>query len=139
MAGSLAALPPEKSADPAFFIGNRIRTCVSGDIGEARAVLRRAMTHYALLPYYRNYWKEAGYREEMGEVERAVAEGRDADIPRYLTDRLLADVTLCGTAAQVRDGVDAWREAGIRTPVLVPLSPDGDQVTALRETFAAFA
>ena len=67
-------------------------------------MLRRAMTHYALLPYYRNYWKEAGYREEMEGVERAVAEGSEADIPRYLTDRLLADVTLSGTAAQVRDG-----------------------------------
>jgi alkanesulfonate monooxygenase SsuD/methylene tetrahydromethanopterin reductase-like flavin-dependent oxidoreductase (luciferase family) len=138
MAQSLAALPPEKCADPAFFIGNRIRTCISGDIAEARAVLRRAMTHYALLPYYRNYWKEAGYTDEMNAVERAVAEGRETDIPRYLTDRFLADVTLCGTAAQVRDSVEAWREAGIRTPVLVPLSADGDQITALRETFEAF-
>jgi alkanesulfonate monooxygenase SsuD/methylene tetrahydromethanopterin reductase-like flavin-dependent oxidoreductase (luciferase family) len=139
MAQSLAALPPAKREDPAFFIGNRIRTCVSADAAEARAVLRRAMTHYALLPYYRNYWKEAGHREEMEGVERAVAEGRDGDIPRYLTDRLIADVTLSGTAAQVRDGVEAWREAGIRTPVLVPLSADGDQITALRDIFAAFA
>jgi alkanesulfonate monooxygenase SsuD/methylene tetrahydromethanopterin reductase-like flavin-dependent oxidoreductase (luciferase family) len=139
MAGSLSALPPAKRADPAFFIGNRIRTCISSDIGEARAVLRRAMTHYALLPYYRNYWKEAGYTDEMNAIERAVAEGRDEDIPRYLTDHLLADVTLCGTAAQVREGVEAWREAGIGTPVLVPLSADGDQITALRQTFEAFA
>ena len=79
MAGSLSALPPAKRADPAFFIGNRIRTCISGDIGEARAVLRRAMTHYALLPYYRNYWKEAGYTDEMNAVERALAEGRNQD------------------------------------------------------------
>src|SRR3954468_17634148 len=139
MAESLAVLPPEKRADPAFFIGNRIRTCISDDIAEARAVLRRAMTHYALLPYYRNYWKEAGYTDEMNEVKRAVAEGRDGDIPNYLTDRLLADVTLAGTASQVREGLEAWRAAGIRTPVLVPLSADGDQITALRHTFAAFA
>lgn len=139
MAESLAALPPERREDPAFFIGNRIRTCVGADAGEASAVLRRAMTHYALLPYYRNYWKEAGYRDEMEAVERAVAEGRDGDIPRYLTDRFIADLTLSGTAAQVRDGVEAWRDAGIRTPVLVPLSADGDQITALRQIFAAFA
>ena len=48
-------------------------------------------------------------------------------------------MTLCGTAAQVREGVEAWREAGIRTPVLVPLAANGDQITALRETFEAFA
>ena len=139
MAESLAVLPPEKRTDPAFFIGNRIRTCISDDSAEARAVLRRAMTHYALLPYYRNYWKEAGYTEEMNAVERAVAEGREGDIPTCLTDRFLADVTLSGTASQVRDGLEAWREAGIRTPVLVPLSADGDQITALRQMFDAFA
>ena len=139
MAQSLAALPLEKRVDPAFFIGNRIRTCVSGDLGEARAVLRRAMTHYALLPYYRNYWKEAGYTDtRWNAVERAVAEGRETDIPP-LSDRSVfsTDVTLCGTAAQVRDAVAGARP--VLYPVLVPLSADGDQITALREIFEAFA
>ena len=136
---SLAALPAAKRDDPNFFIGNRIRTCVSNDIGEAKAVLRRTMSHYGLLPYYRNYWKEAGYTDEMNAIERAIAEGRRDDIPQYLTDRWLADTTLFGPPATIRDGVEAWREAGIRTPVLVPLSADGDQITALRQVFAAFA
>ena len=138
MAGSLAALPSEKRDDPNFFIGNRIRTCITGDIAEAKAVLRRTMTHYAFLPYYRNYWRETGYAEEMSAIESAIAEGRNDDVPRYLTDRWLADSTLFGPAAKIRDGVAAWREAGIRSPVLVPLSADGDQRTALREAFAAF-
>src|SRR5436305_5816990 len=139
MAESLSVLPAEKRADPNFFIGNRIRTCISDDIGEAKALLRRAMTHYALLPYYRNYWKEAGYGEEMGAIENAIAAGRAEEIPNYLTDRWLADVTLFGPAAKIRDELEAWREAGIRTPVVVPLSADGKQVTALRQAFKAFA
>jgi alkanesulfonate monooxygenase SsuD/methylene tetrahydromethanopterin reductase-like flavin-dependent oxidoreductase (luciferase family) len=138
MGQSLAALPPARRDDPNFFIGNRIRTCICDDVSEAKAVLRRTMTHYALLPYYRNYWKEAGYSEEMSAIESAIADGRTGDIPRYLTDRWLADTTLSGPAARVRDGVEAWREAGIRAPVLVPLSADGDQRTALRQVFAAF-
>jgi alkanesulfonate monooxygenase SsuD/methylene tetrahydromethanopterin reductase-like flavin-dependent oxidoreductase (luciferase family) len=139
MAESLAVLPPAKRNDPAFFIGNRIRTCISDDVGEAKAVLRRTMIHYAHLPYYRNYWKEAGYTEEMTAIEAALAAGRPDEVPRYLTDRWLADVTLFGPAAKVRDGIEAWREAGIRTPVVVPLSADGDQNTALAQVFAAFA
>ncbi|MGC2415450.1 MAG: LLM class flavin-dependent oxidoreductase [Stellaceae bacterium] len=138
MTVSLAALPSAKRADPNFFIGNRIRTCISDDIAEAKAVLRQTMTHYAFLPYYRNYWKETGYAEEMSAVESAIADGRNDEVPRYLTDRWLADSTLFGPAAKIRDGVAAWREAGIHTPVLVPLSPDGDQRTALRQVFAAF-
>jgi len=138
MAESLAVLPADKRRDPAFFIGNRIRTCISDDIAEAKAVVRSTMIHYAHLPYYRNYWKEAGYVEEMTAIEVALSAGRPDEVPRYLTDRWLADVTLFGPAAKVRDGLDAWREAGIRTPVVVPLSVDGDQNTALAQVFAAF-
>src|SRR5437016_3723412 len=138
MAESLAALPAARRDDPDFFIGNRIRTCIGDDIAEAKAVLRRTMTHYAFLPYYRNYWKETGYAEEMGAIEGAIAEGRNDEVPRYLTDRWLADVTLFGPPAKMRDGVAAWREAGIGTPGIVPLSADGDQHTALRQVLAAF-
>src|SRR6185503_894334 len=73
MAESLAVLPARKRDDANFFIGNRIRTCISDDIGEAKAVLRQTMSHYGELPYYRNYWKEAGYIEEMEAIERAIA------------------------------------------------------------------
>ena len=33
---------------------------------------------------------------------------------------------------RVREGVEQWREAGITTPVLVPLSPDGSQMNGLK-------
>jgi len=138
MPKSLAALPAAKRDNPNFFIGNRIRTCISDDIAEAKAVLRRTMSHYGELPFYRAYWKEAGYVEEMNAIEAAIAAGRREDIPKYLTDRWMDDVTLFGPPAKIRDGIAAWREAGIRTPVIVPLSADGDQFTALRQAFAAF-
>ena len=139
MAASLAALPAAKRDDPAFFIGNMLPTCISDDIEAARAVSRRTLTSYAFLPNYRNYWKEAGYVEEMTEIERAIAEDRRDDVPRYLTDRWLADVSLFGPAARVREGVEAWYDAGVSTPVVVPSSTSGGQLKALEEIFAAFS
>jgi alkanesulfonate monooxygenase SsuD/methylene tetrahydromethanopterin reductase-like flavin-dependent oxidoreductase (luciferase family) len=139
MAASLAVLPAAKRSDPSFFIGNRIRTCICDDEAEAKAVLRRTVTHYALMPNYRNYWKEAGYLDEMTAIENAVAAGRQDEASKYLPDRWLADITLFGPAAKVREGVEAWRAAGISTPILVPLSADGDQKTAIRHVFGAFA
>jgi len=136
---SLAALSAAKREDRGFFIGNRIRTCISDDEAEAKAVLRRTVTNYALMPNYRNYWKEAGYVEEMTAIERALAEGRQDEISRYLPDRWLADIALFGPPAKIREGVERWQAAGIRTPVLVPLSAEGDQKTAIRQVFAAFA
>ena len=139
MAASLAVLPAEKRRDPGFLIANMIPTCISDDIEAAKAVNRRTLTRYMMLPNYRNYWKEAGYGEEMTAIEAAVAAGREADIPGLMSDRWLADATLFGPAAAVRDGIAAWREAGVSTPILVPSSATGNQLTALQEIFAAFA
>ena len=64
--------------------------------------------------------------------------GRTDELPTYLTDRWLADCSLYGPAARVRGRVEQWREAGITAPVLVPLSPDGNQMNGLKAVFAAF-
>ena len=73
---------------------------------------RRTLTSYGFLPNYRNYWREAGYDQEMDAIEKAIAEGRNADVPSYFSDRWLEDNTLFGPAAKVRDGVAAWKAAG---------------------------
>lgn len=139
MGESLSALPAVKRDDPDFFIGNMLPTCISDDVEAAKAVNRRSLTNYAFLPNYRNYWKEAGYVEEMTAIETAIAEGRRDDVTRYFTDKWLADNTLFGPASRVREGVEAWRAAGVRTPIIVPSSAAGNQLKALEEVFAAFA
>jgi len=136
---SLAALPPSKRDDASFFIGNMIPTCISDDIEAAKAVNRKTLSHYALLANYRNYWKEAGYVEEMTAIEEAVGRKRVEDVPKYLTDAWLADCTLFGPAARVREGLEAWYAAGIRTPIVVPSSTAGNQMKAFAELFAALA
>ena len=139
MAASLSVLPPEKRADPDFLVANMIPTCISDDVEAAKAVNRRTLTRYAMLPNYRNYWKEAGYGDEMAAIETALSAGRQGDLPGLMSERWLADATLFGPAAAVRDGIAAWREAGITTPILVPSSAAGNQLTAVEEIFAAFA
>ena len=135
---SLAALPAAKRK-AGFFIGNMIPTCISDDEAAAKEVNRRTLTRYAGLPNYRNYWKEAGYVEEMTAIEKALSEKRPDDVPKYLTDKWLADNTLFGSAAKVREGVAAWRAAGVHTPILVPSSAGGNQLKAIEEVFSAFS
>jgi alkanesulfonate monooxygenase SsuD/methylene tetrahydromethanopterin reductase-like flavin-dependent oxidoreductase (luciferase family) len=138
MADSLSVLGTQSRSNDRFFIGNMIPTCISDDEAAAKAVNRRTLTGYAMLPNYRNYWKEAGYVEEMEAIETAVAEKRMADVPEYLTDAWLADCTLFGSAARVRDGLEAWYAAGVTTPILVPSSASGNQMKAIDELFATF-
>jgi alkanesulfonate monooxygenase SsuD/methylene tetrahydromethanopterin reductase-like flavin-dependent oxidoreductase (luciferase family) len=139
METSLAELPPEKRNSDDFFIGCMIPTCIADDKAAAAAAMRRTLIGYAMLPNYNNYWIEAGYPEEMASVRQAAKAGDRDRIPSVMSDRWLADVTLFGTAAEVREGVEAWHAAGVRTPILVPSSTEGGQMRAFEELFAAFA
>ncbi len=138
MQESLQAVSPDARNSDDFFIGDMIPTCISDDIEAAKAVNRKTLTSYCMLPNYRNYWKEAGYREEMEGIETAINDGELDKIPHFLTDKWLADTTLFGTKTQVRDGVEAWFDAGIKTPILVPSSANGGQMVAFEELFAIY-
>ena len=93
---------------------------------------------YLGLPNYRNYWKEAGFADEMAAVEVALDAGERDRLPELMTDRWLSDCTLYGPADRVLDGLEAWYEAGLRTPILVPASAVGNQMKAFEEFFALF-
>ena len=139
VARSLEALPPARRRDSTFFVGDMIPVCISDDRAAAMERNRKTLVMYVSLPNYRNYWKEAGYVEEMEAIEKAVAQGRSEDLTGLMSDRWLADVTLFGSAEEIRDGVQRWREAGVTTPILVPSSVRGNQMNAFEELFAAFA
>jgi alkanesulfonate monooxygenase SsuD/methylene tetrahydromethanopterin reductase-like flavin-dependent oxidoreductase (luciferase family) len=136
MGHSLGNLSAETKARDDFFIGNMVPTCISDDKAAAAAVNRKTLTSYAFLPNYRNYWKQAGYEEEMNGIEAAIADKDFDRVPECLSDRWLADTTLFGSANEIREGIEAWFDAGIKTPIIVPSSASGGQIQALEEFFA---
>ncbi|MEM8766291.1 MAG: LLM class flavin-dependent oxidoreductase [Pseudomonadota bacterium] len=135
MGHSLAQLSDSARTGGNFFIGNMIPTTISDDEEAAKAVNRRTLTGYAALPNYRNYWKEAGYEEEMNAVEVALTAGDMEAVSAALSDRWLADTTLFGSAAKVREGIEAWFDAGVSTPIIVPSAVQGGQMKAIEEFF----
>lgn len=138
MGHSLSRIPEERRGD-GFFVGDMIPTVIDEDIDAARAVNRKTLTGYVMLPNYRNYWKAAGYEEEMTAIEEAL-DRRDRDaIPGLMSDAWLDDCTLSGPPARVREGVEAWLDAGVTTPILVMSSTKGGQFVAIEEMFEAFA
>ena len=138
MAHSRSILPTDQSENESFFFGNMIPICICDDIKAAAARNRRTMLIYFKLPNYREYWKTAGYEEEMNEAEIAAEQGNDERLTELMTDRWLADCTLYGTAADVREGLEAWYDAGVKTPILVPSSAVGNQMKAFEELFSVF-
>lgn len=136
MAESLSVVPADRR--DGFFVGAMIPTVIDEDRAAAAAINRRTLAGYVSLPNYRNYWKEAGYVEEMDAIEAALAAHDRDRVPGLMSDRWLADVTLCGSVPEVREGYEAWLDAGVTNPILVPSSTSGGQMKAFEELFAAF-
>ncbi|HKZ08399.1 MAG TPA: LLM class flavin-dependent oxidoreductase [Methylomirabilota bacterium] len=137
MAASLEHLPAARRKDPQFFIGNMVPTVVADDRAAAAAMNRKTLVNYVKLPNYQNYWIEAGFEEEMTAIRKAIAAREDDRIPSLMSDRWLREVTLFGTAAEVREGIEAWYAAGVNTLIVVPSSTRGGQMVAFQEVMEA--
>jgi alkanesulfonate monooxygenase SsuD/methylene tetrahydromethanopterin reductase-like flavin-dependent oxidoreductase (luciferase family) len=135
MAHSLALVPRDRD----FWIGNMIPTVIDDDVEAARARNRKTLQGYVALPNYRNYWFDAGYEEEMTAVVDALATGDRDGVIAAMSDAWLDDCTLSGPVARVRDGIEAWFDAGVTCPIVVPSSTSGGQAKALQEIFDAYA
>jgi alkanesulfonate monooxygenase SsuD/methylene tetrahydromethanopterin reductase-like flavin-dependent oxidoreductase (luciferase family) len=140
---SLAAIPRQverirTTVDRDFFLANMIPTVIADDLDAARAVHRRTLAGYAILPNYRNYWRQAGHAEQVDRFEQVIASTPKDELAERLRESMddswIDDCTISGDATRVRDRFAAWREAGV-TPIAVMSSTSGGQVKAVREFF----
>ncbi len=137
MGHSVGLVPAGRRAE-GFWIGNMIPTVIDDDLDAARARNRKTLQGYVALPNYRNYWIEAGYEAEMHAAKAAIDAGDSDAVMAAMSDAWLDDCTLSGPTERVRDGVEAWFDAGV-TPIVVPSSTSGGQAKAVAEIFDAFA
>ena len=97
----------------------------------------RTLAGYLALPNYRNYWKQAGYEEEMTAIEygarrrrpRSTSRPHDRRVARRLHDQWLR-------RHDVREPLDDWMSLGV-LPIAVMSSTTGGQAVAIGELFAA--
>jgi len=115
-----------------FHMGNMIPTVIDDDEEAAAAVNAKTMQTYLRLPNYRNYWKAAGWVEEMEAVEAALSDPGRPSIP--IDRRWLEDCTAFGPAGKIVERFSAWREAGVE-PIAVMSSTSGGQAHAIRQLF----
>ena len=132
----LARIPTERRA--AMLLATMVPTVIDDDIDAARALQRRTMAFYVTLPNYRNYWRGAGYADEMDAIEAALANKDRGASAAAMSDRWLDDCTISGSADRVRDRLDAWHAIGV-TPIAVMSSTTGGQAKAIRELFDIYS
>jgi probable F420-dependent oxidoreductase len=100
------------------------KVTVESDPVRARAIGRKELARYMVLPNYRNNWLREGFGE--------------ADLANGGSDRFIDAMVLWGDAPTVKKGLRAHFEAGATHVCLQPLHDDGD-FTARDRMLAALA
>lgn len=130
---------PAERRESGHIVANMIPTIVDDDKEAAANRHRESLVGYAMLPNYRNYWRTAGFEQEMDAFEKAIEDGDQKAIPSLMSERWLSSFTLYGSAEEVRDRTAAWVEAGVTTPILVPGAVKGGHLGGARRVMEAFA
>ena len=128
----VARIPADRRSN--LQLANMVPTVIDTDVNAARAIHRRTLSGYIVLPNYRNYWRVAGYSDEMDAIEAALERGDRDAATAAMSDRWIDDCTISGDAAGVRDRLAAWYDTGV-TPIAVMSSTTGGQAKAIRELF----
>ena len=140
IATQLALLPDSRRNQ--MFLANMIPTVISDDFEAARAIHRKTLVGYVMLPNYRNYWRACGYDEQIDAFEKILTlsakETRNAEIISAMDNEWLDDCTLSGDADTVRENLFSWAQLGV-LPIAVMSSTSGGQAQAIGQLFDAFS
>jgi len=122
-----------------FEIAAFIRTCVTDDVGAARATLARDITGYTIVDVYASFFRSAGFAAEVDAVNRAWKAGDRAGAVRHISPRVLEGLGVVGDEAACRDRIEAFARVGVTMPVVLPFTPTGaDPRASLLRTLRAF-
>ena len=122
-----------------FEIASFIRTCVTDEAGAAREALARDITGYATVDAYANFFRNAGFAEEVDLVNAAWRAGDRSGAVKQVSARFLDGLGVVGPEALCRERIAEFARAGLTQPVIVPFAPGGGDARAAQlRTLRAF-
>ena len=122
-----------------FEIASFIRTCVTDEAGAAREALARDITGYATVDAYANFFRNAGFAEEVDLVNAAWRAGDRSGAVKQVSARFLDGLGVVGPEAFCRERIAEFARAGLTQPVIVPFAPGGGDARAAQlRTLRAF-
>jgi probable F420-dependent oxidoreductase len=123
--------------DPASLeIVARFQTCVTDDKASARAVLRAAFGPYFATSVYNRFVAWCGFADQAREILAGWQAKDRGRVAAGVTDDMLDQIGILGSAEECRDRIEAFRAAGVTTPMISPFFPDE---AVMWRTFEALA
>jgi len=100
---------------------------------------RRDIFSYAVVDSYADNFIRAGFADEVAEIrERHAAGDRDGAVAA-VSDRMVDAIDVLGDAAHVRATVQAYVDAGVEVPVVMPMPWGADKQKVIDDTLVAAA
>ncbi len=111
-----------------------IPSVVSDDLELARKAGKRGFSGYLRFPFYQRLMRNNGFGDVIDKIQGG------ADPAEVFSDEMLDAVALIGPPDRCRERLEAYREAGVDLPIIVP-SPAGKQsnVEVMKNTVAAYS
>jgi probable F420-dependent oxidoreductase len=132
-AGDVPTVAPYvREHDPAKEIVARIFVCPTEDAERARAIGRRMVTAYLNVPVYAAFHDWLGRGEVLAKMWDAWRSGDRQGALEAVPDALVDELLVHGSPGACRERIEAYREAGVTTPVVMLIEP-GDPATAIRD------
>ena len=119
----VAAGAREAGRDPAELdVFLRIPVACGESEETARFMGRRMLTGYAIVPAYNASLERQGFEDEAREIADLWTRGERDKATEAFSDRMLDELFVTGTPEECAKRIDRYREAGVKTPVIMPLS-----------------
>ncbi|SRR5579875_299664 len=96
----------------------RILTIVDEDPERVAPAMRRHMTPYLITPGYNRFFAEIGFEREADQALRLWNAGQRKEATDVVSDRMLNDIYLLGSAEHCRTRLQAFAAAGVTTVAL---------------------
>ena len=119
-------------------IAGYVRVAAGGDEDAVRASLRGQVARYASNTFYRNFFVETGFGDEMTEAAEALAAGDLARASEAITQEMQDQVAVVGSPEECKAALERRRAAGLQHPVVAPFAI-GDNKESHRHTITVMA
>lgn len=127
--------PLVHAGGPSKEIVARIMVMPTEDVDAAHAAGRRLIATYLNVPVYAEFHRWLGRADDLEPMWKLWAAGKRKEAAASVPDRLVDALIVHGSPEACRDGVQAYVEHGVTTPVLSIL-PTGDDPRKLARALA---
>ena len=105
---------------------------------KARARAATTLAFYiAVGKYYSKFLAENGFNTEVEEITAEYRKAGADSAAKYVSDRMLSSLVICGSSEECRESLSKFLSAGITLPI-IQFNPVGNSESSFKEMLSAF-